>query len=76
MLFIVAFCVMLGSRVGMLVGQTMMAVSLVSLVGFLFVIASFMQLLSFLVVFSGFSEVVSSLFVMFVCHNKYWYNES
>lgn len=70
MLFVVAFGMMLGSGMGVFIGQTVVSVSLVSLVGFLLVVARFMQLLGFLVVFSGFPEVVSGLFVMFVCHDK------
>lgn len=74
MLLVVAFGVMLGSGMGVFISQTMMAIRLISLVGFLLVVARFMQLLGFLMVFSGFPEVVSGLFVMFVCHDKRWFN--
>jgi len=57
-----------GSGLGVLIGQVMMTVSLVSLVSFLFVLTSFVQLLSFLVMFSGFPKVVSRFFVMLVYH--------
>lgn len=75
MLFIVAFGVMLGSRVGVFVGQTVLTIGHVGRVGFLLMFASFVKLLGFFVVFSGLTEMVSGLFVMFVCHTKRWYNE-
>lgn len=70
MLFVVAFGMMLRSGMGVLVGQTVVAVGLISFVGFLLMIACLVQLLGFLMVFSGFPEVVSGFFVMFVCHDK------
>lgn len=73
MLFIVAFGVMLGSRVRVFVGQAVLTIRHVSCMGFLFVFASLVKLLRFFVIFGGFAEVVSCLFMMFVCHTKRWF---
>lgn len=66
--FVVSFGMVFGSGLGVLIGQIMMPVSLISLVGFFFVFTCFVQLLSFLVMFGRFPKVISCFFVMFVCH--------
>lgn len=73
MFFVVAFGMMFGCRLGVLVGQIVLTIGQVSRMGFLLMVASLMQLLSFLVILSGFTEMVSGFFVMFVCHRKSWF---
>lgn len=75
MLFVMTFGVMLGSRVGMLVGQAVLTIRHIGCMGFLLVFASLVELLGLFVIFGGFTEMVSGFFVMFVCHVKRWYNE-
>lgn len=68
MLLVMPFGVVFSSGLCVLIGQIVVAVSLISLVGFFFVFTCFVQLLSFLVMFGRFPKVISCFFVMFVCH--------